>query len=345
MSDALVLHLATALKALFWIAVIPSLVPLLVWAERRGAALIQDRPGPNRVGPLGLLQPIADSVKLFLKEDISPTFSDKTLHFLAPLILFFPSLTAAAIIPFGRSMPLTVGGRTLEIPLVVADVNVGILLFFGVASLGVYAVVLAGWSSNDKFSLMGGIRSSAQIISYELAMTFAALAVFLEAGSLRPSDVVRWQVENSWNVVPQLVGCVIFVVSAFAETNRVPFDLAEADAELVGGFHTEYSSFRFGMFFMSEYMNMVAASALIATLYLGGWSLPFVTFTGLWGAVASVLVFFAKTGALLCIFIWVRWTLPRFRYDQLMALGWKVLLPAALLNLMVTAAVIAAGGK
>ena len=341
-SEGVILGLATTAKAAVMMIFTMSIVPLLVWAERRGAALIQDRPGPNRVGPLGLLQPIADSVKLFLKEDVTPTYADKLLHLVAPLILFFPSLTAAAIVPFGSSIPLTIGGKAYDFPLVAADVNVGILVFLGVASLGVYGVVLAGWSSNNKYSLMGGIRSSAQIISYELAMSFAVLAVLLQAGSLRPSVVVEWQVANTWNVLPQFVGCIIFVVASFAETNRVPFDLAEADAELVGGFHTEYSSFRFGMFFMSEYMNMVAASAFITTLYFGGWSLPFVTFTGLWGGLASVVVFFAKVIFFLCLFIWVRWTLPRFRYDQLMALGWKILLPLSLANLLVTAAVVAA---
>ena len=346
MSETVFTVVATTAKIAFIWGFVLTIVPILVWAERRVAGLIQDRPGPNRVGPMGLLQPIADMVKLFVKEDVSPTFSDKLLHVLAPLILFFPALTAAAVIPFGSSLPVTVGGKVVQVPLVVADVNIGLLLFLAVGSLGVYSIVLAGWSSNNKFSLLGGIRSSAQMISYELAMSFAAVSVFLQAGSLRPSDIVRWQAENVWIAVPQVVGCVIFVVAAFAEANRLPFDLPEAEAELVSGYHTEYSSFRFGMFFMAEYMNMTAAAAFISTLYFGGWSLPFLKLTGVVGALVSVAVFLAKTGFFLFFFLWVRWTLPRFRYDQLMDLGWKVLFPLSLLNLLGTAAWVAfAGGK
>lgn len=346
MSETTFAVVATSAKIAFIWGFVLMIVPLLVWAERRVAGLIQDRPGPNRVGPFGLFQPLADVVKLFVKEDVSPTFSDKLLHLLAPLILFFPSLTAAAVIPFGAPLPVTVGGKVVQVPLVVADVNIGLLLFLAVGSLGVYSVVLAGWSSNNKYSLLGGIRSSAQMVSYELAMSFAAVSVFLQAGSLRPSAIVEWQAAHGWLVLPQLLGGVIFVVAVFAETNRLPFDLPEADSELVAGYHTEYSSFRFGMFFMSEYMNMVAAAAFIATLYFGGWSLPFVKLTGVSGALVSVAVFVAKTSFFLFFFLWVRWTLPRFRYDQLMNLGWKVLFPLSLLNLLGTAAWVAfSGGK
>lgn len=342
MSDAAFFAAASAAKILVvWGVVLGAVLPVLVWVERRGAALIQDRPGPNRVGPFGLLQSFADVLKMFMKEDVVPLYADKFLYTLAPWITLLPGLTTFAVIPFGRSIP--VAGR--EVPLVIADVNIGILYVFALTSIGVYGIVLAGWSSNDKFALLGGIRSSAQIISYELAMGISAIGVFLAAGSLRLTAVVEHQHAHVWNVLPQFVGCVIFIVSAFAETNRLPFDLAEAEAELVAGYHTEYSAFKFGMFFMGEYANLIAASALITTLYFGGWSLPGVAFTGLWGGLASVAVFAAKTAFFIWLFIWVRWTLPRFRYDQLMELGWKVFLPLSLLNLLVVAAFVAGGAK
>ncbi|HEX7580288.1 MAG TPA: NADH-quinone oxidoreductase subunit NuoH [Thermoanaerobaculia bacterium] len=345
---------AAIAKILFvWAVVLAALLPNLVLLERRGAALIQDRPGPNRVGPFGLFQALADVVKMFMKEDMVPLYADRLLYNLAPLITMIPALTTFAVIPFGSSISVTIGGIEHTVPLVIADVNVGILYVFALTSLGVYGLVLAGWSSNDKFSLMGGIRSSAQIISYELAMGIAAIGVFLAAGSLRLPAVVAYQHHGTflgflphWNCFPQLIGCVIFVVSAFAETNRLPFDLAEADAELVAGFHTEYSAFKFGMFFMGEYANMVAASALIVTLYFGGWSLPGLALTGLWGGLASIAIFAVKTFFFIWLFIWVRWTLPRFRYDQLMAIGWKVFLPLSLLNLLWTGwLVLASGGR
>ena len=273
---------------------------------------------------------------MFLKEDITPLYADRVLYLLAPMISLVPALAAFAVIPFGSS--ITLFGR--EIPMVIADVNVGVLYVFALTSIGIYAIVLAGWSSNSKYALMGGIRSSAQIISYELAMGLAAVSVFLSAGSLRLTKIVEYQADLGflprWNVVPQLLGCVIFIVSAFAETNRAPFDLVEAESELVAGFHTEYSGFRFGMFFMSEYLNLIAASAMIATLYFGGWSLPGIAFTGFWGGVLSFLVFAAKTAFFIWVFVWVRWTVPRFRYDQLMFLGWKVFLPLSLVNLLWT---------
>jgi NADH-quinone oxidoreductase subunit H len=315
-----------------WGIAMGLLLPNLIWLERRGAAFIQDRPGPNRVGPFGLLQSLADVPKMFLKEDITPLYADKVLYLLAPWISLVPALLTFAVIPFGSSIHLF--GR--DIPMVIADVNVGVLYVFALTSVGIYAIVLAGWSSNSKYSLMGGIRSAAQIISYELAMSLAAVSVFMSAGSLRPTRIVEYQQAHIWNFIPQFVGCVIFVVSAFAETNRAPFDLVEAESELVAGFHTEYSGFRFGMFFMSEYLNLIAASAMIATLYFGGWSLPWVTFSGFWGGVGSFLVFAAKTGFFIWVFVWVRWTVPRFRYDQLMFLGWKVFLPLSLLNLLWT---------
>jgi len=331
---------AVAKIAVVWAVMLAALLPNLVWMERRGAGLIQDRPGPNRVGPLGLFQAVADVLKMFLKEDVTPLYVDKLLHTVAPAILLVPALTTFAVIPFGSSIP--VFGR--EVKLVIADVNIGILYVLALTSVGVYGLVLAGWASNNKYSLLGGLRSGAQVISYELSMGLAAIATFVTAGSLKPSAVVEWQVQTVWNCIPQAVGFVVFVVAAFAETNRVPFDLPEAEAELVAGYHTEYSAFKFGMFFMSEYANMIAASAMIVTLYLGGWSLPFVTFTGLWGGLLSIAVFWAKTLAVICVFIWVRWTLPRFRYDQLMNLGWKVLLPLSVANLLVVAWIVAMKG-
>ncbi|MBK9088510.1 MAG: NADH-quinone oxidoreductase subunit NuoH [Holophagales bacterium] len=343
MSDATFIVVAAIAKILLiWAIALAALLPNLVWAERRGAGMIQDRPGPNRVGPFGLFQAVADVIKLFMKEDVTPTYVDRFIYNLAPWITMMPALVTFAVIPFGAPLDVTIGGVTRHVPLIIADVNIGILYIFAFASLGVYGIVLAGWSSNNKYSMMGGLRASAQIISYELSMGFAAASTFLVAGSLRLPAVVEWQQTHVWNVVPQFVGFLIFLIAVFAETNRLPFDLAEAEAELVAGFHTEYSAFKFGMFFMGEYANIIAASGLVVTLYFGGWSLPGVAFTGVWGALASIAVFFAKTLMFIALFIWVRWTLPRFRYDQLMDLGWKVLLPLSFFHLIVVAAFVAA---
>jgi NADH-quinone oxidoreductase subunit H len=328
--------LIAALRVLVPVLAIMLVLPIPMWLERRGAGLIQDRPGPNRVGPFGLLQPLADAVKFFMKEDLIPSNTDRFLFVLAPAIALFSALTTFAVIPYGPAV--TIDGR--EFPLVGADVSIGILYLFALTSLSVYGIVLAGWSSNNKFSLIGGIRSSAQIISYELAMTTAAAGVILAAGSFRLTDVVSMQTGTwlgfipRWNVFPQFLGFVVFYVATFAETNRVPFDLPEAEAELVGGYHTEYSAFKFAMFFMAEYVNMIVVSALTVTLFFGGWSLPGYEPHGWVGVIVSALVFFAKTAIFVWIFIWVRWTLPRFRYDQLMRLGWKALLPIALANLL-----------
>ncbi len=343
MSDATFAVVAAIAKILLvWAIALAALLPNLVWAERRGAGMIQDRPGPNRVGPFGLFQAVADVIKLFMKEDVTPLYVDRFLYNLAPWITMMPALVTFAVIPFGATLPVTLDGVTRDVPLVIADVNIGILYIFAFGSLGVYGIVLAGWSSNNKYSMMGGLRASAQIISYELAMGFAAASTFLVAGSLRLPAVVEWQQTHVWNVVPQFVGFLIFLIAVFAETNRLPFDLAEAEAELVAGFHTEYSAFKFGMFFMGEYANIIAASGLVVTLYFGGWSLPGIAFTGVWGALASIAVFFVKTLAFIALFIWVRWTFPRFRYDQLMDLGWKVLLPLSFFHLIAVAAFVAA---
>jgi NADH-quinone oxidoreductase subunit H len=329
-----------ALRVVIPALTLPVLVIPLTWLERRGAAFIQDRPGPNRVGPFGLLQAVADMIKMFTKEAVTPAHVDRTLYYLAPAVAVFSALSTFAIVPIGSTLPI--GSR--EIPLIGADISIGILYVFAMTSLSVYAIVLAGWGSNNKFSLMGGIRSSAQIISYELAMTTAAAGVILAASSFRLNDVIGIQQGTwlgfipRWNVFLQPLGFLIFFVSAFAETNRLPFDLPEAEPELVAGYHTEYSAMRFGAFQMAEYVNVVVASAITATLYFGGWSLPGFHPEGILGALVSILVFTVKTGILISIFIWVRWTLPRFRYDQLMRLGWKALLPLALVNVFWVAA-------
>jgi NADH-quinone oxidoreductase subunit H len=321
------------------------LLPFLAWAERRVAGLIQDRPGPNRVGffgwrAWGLGQSFADVLKFFFKEEVEPEQADRLLYPLAPWLVLFASIAGLAVIPYGSVLP--VAGR--NVPLIGADVPIGALYIFAIAGLSVYGIVLAGWASNSKYPLMGGLRSAAQVISYELAMTTAAAGVFLTAGSLRLTDVVAAQQSSflQWNVVRQFFGFVVFAVAAFAETNRVPFDLPEADAELVAGYHTEYSSFKFAAFYMAEYIAITAASGFIVTMYFGGWSLPFLNPSGVGGALLSVAIFAAKTLAFLMLFIWVRWTLPRFRYDQLMRLGWKVMLPLALANLLWAGALVLA---
>jgi NADH-quinone oxidoreductase subunit H len=335
-----------------------NVTPIMVWVERRGSALIQDRPGPNRVGPLGLFQAFADALKFVLKEDIIPAGAHKWIYTLAPTFGLLPALTTMAVIPWGRPFllrerevlgrTLFEGGRWFE-P-IVANVNVGILVIFALASLGVYGIVSAGWASNNKFSLFGGIRASAQMISYELSLTLAALSVLLATGSLRLTDVVWHQTGSfvlfdtlrlpAWNVLsPAMwIAFIVFFVSSFAETNRLPFDFAEAEAELVAGYHTEYSSMKFALFFMSEYMAMAAISTLVVTLFLGGWDIPWynepATFLGF---LLSALAFVAKVVVLLFIFVWVRWTIPRLKYDILMRIGWKVFLPLALVNIVIVA--------
>ena len=312
-------------------------VLMMIYAERRVSAFIQGRLGPNRVGPQGLLQPIADGIKFLMKEDIIPDGVNKPIYLLAPVIMLIPALMTFAVIPFGSD--ITLFGR--QIPLQVADVNVGILYVLALTSIGVYGIVLAGWSSNSKYSLLGGLRSAAQLISYELAMGLAVVSIILLSGSLKLNDIVADQQGYlfSWNVFKQPLAFIIFLIAVYAETNRLPFDLSEAEQELVGGYHTEYSSMKFAMFFMAEYANMITAAALTVTLFFGGWDVPLINETslGIWGTVLSVLSFILKMGFFLFLFIWVRWTFPRFRYDQLMKIGWKVMLPLALLNIFTTA--------
>jgi len=325
--------LISAVKILLIAVLILMTVAYLTYFERKISAWAQNRIGPNRVGWKGLLQPFADVFKLLLKEDIIPERANKVIHSLAPMIALFVAFSTFAVIPFGPEVHLF----GYDIPLVVADVNMGILFVLALTSLGVYALTLAGWSSGSKYSLLGGIRSSAQMISYEISMGFSIGGVLLLSESLRPIAIVESQAGWMWNAVIQPIGFITFVVSAFAETNRLPFDLPEAEPELVGGFHTEYSSMKFAGFFLSEYANMIIASALIVTLYLGGWQIPYIELLGLPVWLVTVLqigAFIFKLVALLFIFIWVRWSIPRFRYDQLMNLGWKVMFPLSLVNIV-----------
>ncbi len=328
-------------KILLIVTVMLLTVSYLVYFERRISAWAQNRLGPNRVGWEGVLQPFADVLKLLLKEDIVPTNANKPLHTLAPILALFVAFTTYAVIPFGP----TINIFGYSVPLVVADVNMGILYVLALTSLGVYAITFAGWSSGSKYSLLGGIRSAAQMISYEISMGFSVGGVLLLAQSLRPLDIVNSQGHLFWNAWIQPIGFITFVVSAFAETNRLPFDLPEAEPELVGGFHTEYSSMKFAGFFLAEYANMIVASAMIITLYLGGYHLPFVNIDA-WGLPAGLVViiqiasFLFKMALLLFFFIWVRWSIPRFRYDQLMNLGWKVMFPLSLLNILWVAGLI-----
>ncbi|MGK9367497.1 NADH-quinone oxidoreductase subunit NuoH [Melioribacter sp. Ez-97] len=324
---ASVIKIAIALTALL------LSVAYMVYFERKISAWAQNRLGPNRVGYKGLLQPFADVFKLLFKEDIVPNAADKTLHTMAPFISLFVAFATYAVVPIGPEVNLF----GYQIKLVVADVNIGILYVLALTSLGVYGITLAGWSSGSKYSLLGGIRSSAQMISYEVSMGFSIGGVLLMAGSLRPIDIVNAQYGWMWNAIVQPIGFITFVVSAFAETNRLPFDLPEAEPELVGGYHTEYSSFKFAGFFLAEYANMIIASLLIVTLYLGGWQIPYIDKLGLSEGLTTVLqiaAFLLKTAFMLFVFIWVRWSIPRFRYDQLMNLGWKVMFPLALLNIV-----------
>ena len=316
-------------------------VAYLSYVERRVAGWIQLRVGPNRVGPLGLLQPLADGLKFIFKEDIIPQEASKWLYIIAPAAAIIPALMSFIVIPFGSSVMLF--GR--EITLHVTRLDVALLYVLGVGSVGVYGVMLAGWSSNNKYSLMGGLRSSAQMISYELSLGASIVGVLLVAGSLDLVTIVEAQGAASgywlgfipkWNIFLQPLGFIIFFISAMAETNRVPFDLPEAEAELVAGYFTEYSSMKFAMFFMSEYFHLITVTSMATTLYFGGWNGPFIADY----PVLSLVYFVLKVFIFIFIFMWIRFTMPRFRYDQLMGLGWKVLLPAAILNLIVTATVI-----
>jgi len=317
----------TLIKILVVFVVFLLMIAYLTWLERKLLGHFQVRLGPMRVGPHGLLQPIADGVKLLFKEEIVPANVSKFIYNLAPLLVFIPALIIVAVIPFGDD--LTLFGQKID--LVISDFNMGILYIFAITSLSVYGLVLAGWSSNNKYSLLGGLRSSAQMISYEVSLALSLIGVLMIAGSLSLVDIVKAQDRFfNWFIFRQPLGFLLYLVCAIAETNRTPFDLPEAENELVAGFHTEYSSMKFAMFFLGEYGSMINVGALATTLFLGGWQGPFLP---------PVLWFLIKLSAFLFFFIWLRATLPRFRYDQLMNFGWKVLLPLALLNILVTGVV------
>jgi NADH-quinone oxidoreductase subunit H len=370
-------------KTLGLLGLILGLVSYTVYAERKICAWIQDRVGPNRTGIpltkiriLGLGQPIADALKLLLKENFIPREVNKFYYYIAPKLSMVPAILVLAVLPFGSSL--------FGVPMVIADINIGVLYVFAVSSLGVYGIVLAGWASNSKYPFLGGIRSTSQMISYELALGLSVIPVFMLCGTLNMPDIVNWQRENGWMVapfwakgltweillsgdfkavfdtfangfslsrlliwIPMLISFVIFLIAMFAETNRAPFDLPEAEQELVGGYHTEYSGMGFALFFLGEYAAMIAGSGVIVTLFLGGWSLPMIpdgSMPGLPGVIFGLVnigVFFAKVSALLVLFIWVRWTVPRFRYDQLMKLGWYFFFELALVNIFITAFVLA----
>lgn len=312
------------------------------WGERKVAAALQDRPGPNRAGWFGLLQPVADAVKLFSKEDIIPSRANKILFVMGPGLAMLAALMTSAVIPWGGT--ITIAGR--EISLQIADINIGMLYIFAVVALGVYGVMIGGWSSNNKFSLLAAIRGASQNISYELAMGLSIIALVFVTGSLSLKDIVVGQQENGWNIVYQPLGFLIFITCAFAECNRTPFDLPEAENELNFGYHQEYSSMKLGFYLFSEYINMFISSIIMATLYFGGYDiLPFVD-ESKWGlhpnllAALGVVSLLTKGVLFVLFFMWIRWTIPRFRYDQLMNLGWKKLIPLALFNMLVTAAVV-----
>jgi NADH-quinone oxidoreductase subunit H len=374
----------TLIKIFILVNVILGLVSYTVMAERKISAAIQDRIGPNRTGvPLGgvnilglftmpkwslwgLGQPLADALKFMLKEEFTPAHVNKFYFWLAPALAMVPALLTICVIPFASNHPVVLPffDYTMQAPGVIADVGIGVLLVFAIASLGVYGIVLAGWASNSKFPFLGGIRASAQMISYEVSMGLSVIPLFMVMGNLRLSDVVQYQAEHGWTVlpflattwngqtgvsfliwVPMLISFLIFLISAFAETNRLPFDLPESETELVGGYHTEYSAMKFALFFLGEYAAMIVASSLMVTLFLGGWSLPLPFYMAWqdqwWSIPIYALVFLLKMLAFIVLFIWVRWTLPRFRYDQLMGLGWKCILPISLANIILTGILLA----
>ncbi len=333
-------------KLILIIAVVSGSLVIAMYStymERKVAAVLQDRRGPSRAGPFGILQPLADGLKLFFKEEIIPNFSSKFLFILGPCLAMLTAMMTGAVIPWGNKIDFF--GR--EVSLQIADVNIGILYVFGVVSMGVYGIMIGGWASNNKFSLFGALRAASQIISYELAMGIALISLLMVTGTLSLKEMVVGQTDHWWNVVKQPLGFLIFLICAFAECNRTPFDLAEAENELVGGYHTEYSSMKLGFYLFAEYINMFLSSAVMISLFFGGYDIPFVNDMHLaenigtnWAAVLQGLCLFGKIVFFLFFFMWVRWTIPRFRYDQLMNLGWKILIPLALLNMMITGALI-----
>jgi len=327
------------IKILVVVGITQGAVAYLILVERKIAAYTQDRIGPNRAGPFALLQPLADGAKMLLKEDVIPKYVSRPLYILAPWIAITMAMIAFAVVPFGP-----VGPDQIINFQIAPYVNIGILYVFAVGSLSVYGVILAGWASNNKYSFLGGLRSTAQLISYEIPLGLSILGMVLITGSLDLNDIINWQDRQGvWGIFVQPLGFLLFLVSAFAETNRLPFDLPEAEQELVGGFHTEYSAMKFGMFFLGEYLHIITVSYITVILFFGGWDIPFFLSqeqTSVWSAALKVLVMIVKVFAVILFMMWIRWTLPRFRYDQLMDLAWKSMIPLALINLVATAAVV-----
>ena len=334
MELAFVIEKVLLVSLIFVITLVIAMYSTL--AERKVAGFMQDRFGPDRAGPFGILQPLCDGGKFFFKEEIIPAGAHKTLFILGPTIAIITACIGSAVIPWGQA--LTIGDRVIELQ--VTDVNVGVLYMFGVVALSVYGIMLGGWASNNKFSLMGAVRAASQSISYELAMGLSLIALLMVTQSLSLKDIVVQQEGFvNWNIWVQPLGFLIFLICAFAECNRVPFDLPECETELIGGYNVEYSSMKLGLYMFAEYINMFVSSALMTTLYFGGYNFPFMNDLGLsqnWITIIGVLVFFAKIFAFIFFFMWIRWTLPRFRYDQLMNLGWKVLIPLAIANIVLT---------
>ena len=335
--------IASVIKSLIAIVVLLTSVAYTVWLERKVVGRIQNRWGPSRVGPFGLLQPLADGLKFILKEDLTPPHVYRPLYIAAPMLAVTFALCSIAVIPIGNSIRIA----GLDIPLQITDVNIGLLVVLGITSMGVYGVALAGWSSNSKYSLLGGLRASAQMVSYEVSLGLSLIGVLIMAGSFSLRDIVQSQSGHFWGFIPhwnifqgQLIAFFIYLMAAFAETNRIPFDLPEAETELVAGYHTEYSAMKFAMFFMAEYANMITVACLATLLFLGGWNGPLFG-PPLLQSLLPVFYFVAKIFCFLFLYIWVRGTLPRFRYDQLMAFGWKFLLPLAIANLVITGLIVA----
>ena len=345
MSVLLAIDLGIILEKLVLIIIVVSASLLIAmystYAERKVAAVIQDRIGPDRAGPFGILQPLADGLKLFMKEEIIPTSSNRLLFVLGPCMAMLTAMMTSAVIPWGSK--IDVFGRTIQLQ--IADINIGILYVFGVVSMGVYGIMIGGWASNNKFSLLAAIRGASQIISYELAMGLSLIALLMLTGSLSMKTIVEQQMAAGrlWNIAYQPLGFLIFLVCAFAECNRTPFDLPEAENELNFGYHQEYSSMKLGFYLFAEYINMFISSAIMATLFFGGYDMPFVNEAALSpniAAIVGVVALLAKVTFFIFVFMWVRWTIPRFRYDQLMNLGWKVMIPLALVNMLLTGGVI-----
>jgi len=333
--DSALLIEKTVLVAILTLVTL-GIAAYLTYGERKVAAFMQDRLGPSRAGKFGLLQPIADAGKLFFKEEFIPINAERWLFILGPAVAMITATITSAVIPWGTELP--VFGRSVQLQ--VADVNIGVLYIMGIVSVGVYGIMIGGWASNNKYSLFGAIRASAQMISYELSMGLALIAVIMMSGTLSLREIVAQQEGINWNIFYQPLGFLLFFVSALAECNRAPFDLPECETELIGGYHTEYSSMKLGFYLFSEYVNMFVSSALMACVYLGGYNFPGMdaisdpTMLG----IAQILVMFAKIGFFIFLFMWIRWTLPRFRYDQLMHLGWKTMIPLAIFNMLATGA-------